>query len=336
MRVERVTLDTWAEVLPTSGFEVFHTPPALQVLGDHADGTLELFVGYKGQQPVAMLPLVVRESVLSTMVFSPPPAMNVPRLGPVMMPTSPKRRKQERVNQRFTSAVLEALDTDSPLEVVRLVCNTGYTDPRPFKWHDFDVSTKFTYHVDLTERTESDLLDSFSSSLRREINDGESLDLTIDTEGTAAADAVFEQTRSRYEEQDRGFPIDRDYVTDLVETLAGEDRARVYTARDETGELLTGITVLYSNDLAYYWQGGTRTEYDGVSVNSLLHWRIMADLLADPPRESITGYDLMGANTERLCRYKSKFGADLIPYFEIESGGPTLALAKRTYRALVR
>jgi hypothetical protein len=44
----------------------------------------------------------------------------------------------------------------------------------------------------------------------------------------------------------------------------------------------------------------------------------------------------MGANTERLCQYKSKFGADLVPYYVVESGGRTMDLAKKTYQALVR
>jgi hypothetical protein len=91
---------------------------------------------------------------------------------------------------------------------------------------------------------------------------------------------------------------------------------------------------LYSNDAAYFWQGGARGEYDGTSVNSLLHWRIIEDLVDDPPLDSISAYDLMGANTDRLCQYKSKFGASLVPYYTIESNGPQMELAKRAYRAI--
>lgn len=50
----------------------------------------------------------------------------------------------------------------------------------------------------------------------------------------------------------------------------------------------------------------------------------------------MTAYDLMGANTERLCRYKSKFGAELVPYFAVETSSPGMKAAKRAYQALYR
>lgn len=336
MRVERVDRDEWRDALPESGFEVFHTPEALSVLDEHSSGDLRLFAGYKGDHPVGLLPVIVDDGLLRTLVFSPPPGLNVPRLGPVLMPNSPKRRKQESVNQRFVGAVLDAIEGETPLELVRMVCNTTYADPRPFRWQDFDLATKFTYVLDLDGRTSDDVLESFSGSLRRDIRDARDLEISVQCEGVSEALDIYEQTRDRYAEQDRGFSLPRAYVEDLVAELQAVDRARVYTARDETGELLTGITVLYSNDSGYYWQGGTRTVHEGVSVNSLLHWRIVEDIITNPPRESVARYDLMGANTERLCRYKSKFGADLVPYYSIESTGRTMALAKKTYQTLVR
>jgi hypothetical protein len=336
MDVERIGIDEWADALPDTGFEVFHTPAALSTLADHVDGDLRLFAGYKGSQPVALMPVVVSEALFRTVVFSPPPAMNVSRLGPVLMPNSPKRRKRERVNRRFIEAVLEAIDSDAPLELFRMICNTSYADPRPFRWQDFDLATQFTYVLDLEGRASDAVLADFSKSLRREVRDAQDLDVTVERGGVEDARAVYEQTKARYAEQDRAYPLSWEYVSDLVTALAAEDRARVYAARDERDRFLTGITVLYSNDDAYFWQGGTRTIYEGTSVNSLLHWRIIEDVIQDPPRESVSRYDLYGANTERLCRYKSKFGAELVPYYVVESSGPTMALAKKTYEALVR
>lgn len=336
MRVERIELAEWADALPESGFEVFHTPEALSVLDSHADGDLRLFAGYKGQHPVGLLPVFVGDGLLSTLVFSPPPGMNVPRLGPVLMPNSPKRRKQEKVNQRFTDAVLDAIEGTTPLALFRTVCNSSYADPRPFRWQNYDLDTKFTYVLDLAEETPADVFSSFSKSVRRDIRGAEELDVSIQRDGPDAAMEIYEQARDRYREQGRGFSLPKEYVAELVSELRIVDRARVYTARDGDGEFLTGITVLYSNDAGYYWLGGTRTVRDGVSLDSLLHWRIIEDIIADPPRPSVTRYDLMGANTQRLCQYKSEFAADLVPYYGIESSDRTMSLAKRTYQALVR
>jgi hypothetical protein len=334
MRIEQLDLSEWREALPDSGIEVFHRPEALATLDDHATGDLELYGGFKGDEPIGLLPVFKSSKFVGTTVTSPPPAMNVPRLGPVVMPTSPKQRKRESVNRDFTEEVLAAMDIDGSLSLFRAICHSDYPDPRPYRWAEYDLSTQFTYVLDLADRDADDVLASFSSGLRRDIRDAEDLPVTVEIEGLHGARDVYEQTKARYEEQDRGFPLSWEYVRDLVDAL--DEHARVYVVRGPEGEFLSGITVLYSTDNAYFWQGGTRADYEGTSVNSLLHWRIITDILEDPHLDHITGYDLMGANTRRLCEYKSKFAADLVPYYVVESDSVGMDVAKATYQTLKR
>lgn len=332
MNVERIDLSEWERMLPSEGFEVFHTPAALSVLAEHTESELHLLGARKGDQPLALVPAFVRRNAVGTAVFSPPPGMGVPRLGPILMPTSPKRRKRERLNREFTDAVVERLAGDGPRTLFRMECNVAYDDPRPYAWADFDVGNAFTYALNVDGGDTDAILGSFSKSLRREVRDATDLPIEVGTEGIDGARAVFEDTESRYAEQDEPFALTWPYVRDLVEALG--ERARVYVARDPDGAFLSGVTVLYSNDTAYFWQGGARATYDGVSVNSAVHWRIIEDLAADPELADVTRYDLMGANTERLCRYKSKFSADLVPYYVIESNGTAMTLAKTAYSLL--
>lgn len=333
MDLELVGLDEWGQALPETGFEVFHTPEALAVVDDYATGDLRLYVAYNGDRPVGMLPVFVRERV-GRLVVSPPPGMGIPHLGPLVMPASPKRRKQERVISQFVDATMDAIDATRPGTLVRIVGPPSFTDPRPFSWRGMGLETQFTYTLETEGSTPNDLLASFSKSLRREIRDAQDRDVEVTVEGMDAARTIYERTRDRYAEQDRSYTIEWDYVHDLLEALGETDRGRVYVARTDDGEFITGVTVLYSNDAAYFWQGGARATYDGVSVNGLLHWAVIEDLLDDPPRETVTQYDLVGANTERLSRYKSKFGADLRPYYVVESRGTGMTLAKRAYQTL--
>jgi hypothetical protein len=337
MNLERVDVDAWADALPTAGFEVFHTPDALEVVGAHTEGELQLFAGYNGDRPVALLPVVVRNRARGTIALSPPPGLGIPRLGPILMPASPKRRKQERLNRQFTTDLLETLTTNSRWALFRMVCSPAYADPRPYSWAGFSLEPAFTYSLETEGRSTDEILASFSKSLRREIRDAEELGLDVGIEATeTAARTVYEDTVTRYQEQDRSFSLDWAYVRDLTDALETTDRCRVYVARAPDGEFLSGITVLYSNDAAYFWQGGSRTTHEGVSINSLLHWQIIEDLIENPPRESVTRYDLMGANTERLCQYKSKFGADLRPYYVVETDSPSMGIAKRAYDLVSR
>lgn len=335
MDIRHLSLDEWGDALPSDGFEVFHTPEALSVLDTHTAGDLRLYAGLKGEQPVGLFPAFIQERTLGTAVLSPPPGFGIPRLGPLTMPNSPKRRKQEQVNSTFTEQVLDDLSVGETLTLFRTACPTSYPDPRPFVWSELDLDTRFTYHLDV-DGSPDDMLKATSKSLRREIRDGRDLDVAIDVSETGGLKEIFEQTRNRYQDQARGLSLTWDYVRDLAHELSAVDRCRTYVVRDPSGEALTGIVVLYSNDAAYYWLGGTRTTYEGTSLNSLLHWQIVEDIAADNPRETVSTYDLMGANTQRLCRYKSKFGADLVPYYQLESSGPSMRAAKAAYQLVSR
>lgn len=334
MEVRDIDIDEWSDALPASGYELFHAPEALSVLDEYVDAELRLLGGFKGQEPVGLFPAFVNDRPIGTTVTSPPPSMNVPRLGPVVMPTSPKPRKQESVNRAFVRESLDALDATGRGSLVWIVAGRGYDDPRPFDWAGFDLSTQFTYAVDVEERTTDDVMGSFSRSLRRDVRDAQDSDVTVEVEGIDGARAVYDATAERYAEQDRGFPLSWAYVRDLIEALG--ERARVYVARSADGEFLSGITVLYGPDAAYFWQGGNRTEGTDVHVNSLVHWEILADLIEDEGPDGVHTYDLMGANTRRLCEYKGKFGGDLVPYYVAESSGLAMSVAKSAYGAVTR
>lgn len=332
MNIERLSMDEWEQHLPDGGFEVFHTPEALGVMEKHFAGNLQLFGGFKGEQPVGLLPVFVQERSIGRTVFSPPPSTGTPHLGPIVMSNSPKRRKRERVNRRFVEGILEELSVDSPTTLFRLVCAPPYQDPRPYRWAGLDVQAEFTYHVPVETDDPDEILRSFSKSLRREVRDLGQTEVVVEEEGNGSAAQVYDDIAARYEEQGRRFPLTKGYVRDLVRSLG--ERCRVYVARNGDGDYLTGVVVLYSNDAAYYWEGGARASYENISVNSLLHWAVIEDIAVDPALESVNRYDMVGANTERLCRYKAKFSPELVPYYVVESSGTTMELAKTAYSLL--
>jgi hypothetical protein len=332
MNVEELSLSEWDEYLPATGVEVFHTTPALRVLDQHTRGRLRLFGGFKGDNPVALCPVFEQQRRPGRLVVSPPPSMGVHRLGPVLMPNSPKRRTAELVNRRFVEGLLDTLDANTSLTLFRIVCSADYTDPRPFVWRGFDLQPRFTYVLDLADVTPEEAMRPFSKSLRREID--EDVDVTIDVEGRAGAREICESVTDRYDEQDEPSPLQWPFVRDLVGAL--DDACRIYVARDADGDYLSGMLVLVSDGTAYYWQGGASATHDGVSVNTLLHWRVIRDVIDAPELADVTQYDLVGANTERICDYKRKFGGRLVPYYTVESSGIGMELAKSAYRLVAR
>jgi len=334
MDVKRIDLEDWRDALPASGYEVFHEPDALSVLADYTSAELQLYGAYKGQQAVGLLPVFVTERAVGRTVLSPPVSLSVPRLGPIINPNSPKRRKRERINRELVEAVLDTADVDERTTLFRMTCPLEYTDPRPFRWNDLSVEPEFTYVVDLEDANDlEDAMSGFSKSLRNEMRRYDELDLTVETEGIDTALRIYDDVVDQYERYDDTAPMSRAFLRDLLSSL-DDDRWRVYAARTPDGTYKSGIITLFSNDLAYYWHGGVTASYDHVSVNTVLHRVILEDILTDPALESVTAYDLVGANTERLCQYKGKFNGELRPYYVVESSGLEMQLAKSTYQKL--
>lgn len=330
MRVEQLTLEEWGSRLPTTGFEVFHLPEALAVLDQHADADLRLFGGFEGGELVGMTALFVRELPVGKVVLSSPMGTGVPYTGPVLT-TTREGVAQYEANRRFLQGVLETVDVDCST-LVSIRCGPEYRDPRPGLWDGLTVVPKFTYHVEVEDRTPDELLKTFSRNRRREIQRIEESEVTVERGGADASRRVFEETKARFAQQDEPFEMEWAYVRDLLTALG--DRARVYVARE--GKFLGGVTVLYSDDTALFWQGGTRNttsnEADGASINSVLHWRIMKDIAEDPPVASVRRYDLMDGMQQRLARYKASFNPQLRPFYVLRSARWKTALAKRAHR----
>ena len=331
MEIEEITLSEWAEALPDAGFEFSHAPEVLRVIDTHAKGELRLFGGFRGQQPVGLFPVVVRKELFATLAVSPPPGVGLPRMGPLLMPTSPKRRSREKLNKEFTRQILETLDVDDPLTLFGAVCGTRYADPRPYRWLGFDVETLFTYSIDLGSTTPDAVKNAFSSTLRKEIHNAQDTDAVVVCGGVEEAHDVYDAHEARRTEQGGEYSVSWEYTRDLVRAL--DDRLRVYVAETPDGEFLNGITVLYSNDEAYYFQGGVEGAYQDASVNNLLHWHVIEDILTDPALDPIRRYDMGNANMEGLSWYKSQYGGDLVPYYLVKSG-KFMDLAQRVYEML--
>lgn len=332
MEIEQIDLEDWEQAMPSSGFEVFHTAPALAVIDEHAAGELRLFAGFKGNQAIGLFPAFVQHRNVGKVIVSPPPYMGIPRAGPLFMPTSPKQRKTEQLNRRFVNAVLKELGADRARTLFRTTCPLSYSDPRPFSWAGFDVSTEFSYVVNLAGLSEEELLRSFSSRLRETIRKGETTDDFVVTVGDLESlKAIYERT-GRLDGKHEPPPYPWEYTRELVTALRPEDRCRIYEVRSSGGTVLSAAVILYSNNLAYYWQGFPDASIRGVNVQTMIHWEAIKDVLAGVPIGTVRAYDLMEANSQSSLSLKSTFGTHPTSYYRIETGGLGMRLAKKAYQ----
>ncbi len=307
----------------------FHRHASIRTFADHANMRLHPLVGFVGQEPVGVLPVFERSTGPLAAVFSPPPGLKLNYLGPALCNLQKlTTRKSERRHYRFVRACLGTIDTEIGATYVHVRTSPGYTDPRPFEWQGFDVTTRYTYVVD-RDRDERALLDSFSSDARTNVRTVRDEDCEIYEAGPAAIDRIVEQVADRHREQDEPYPLTPAMVHDLYDRLP-DGVVRTYTATVDGG-FAGGIITLESEDTIYRWQGGATPDVE-LPVNDALDWYVMTDARS----RDITAYDLLGANNARLCEYKAKFGPDLRTYYRLERASRSMNVASSVYSWLRR
>ncbi|WP_254861835.1 lipid II:glycine glycyltransferase FemX [Halovivax gelatinilyticus] len=309
-------LDRWNRIVGRSPQgTLFHEYEALCVLAEHAGARLHPLIGYKGQEPVGLFPVFSLRKGPITTAFSPPPHLRVPSLGPAYCNLEKlKQRKREKRRERFAEGCFEWIDDELSPKYVHVRTATGFADARSFTWSGYDVTPEYTYHVDVTPEPET-LLSRFSSDARRNVTNTPEDAYEIDEGDRDAIDAIVEQVAARYAAQNVSFDVPADFVVDLYDRIEG-GYVRPYVCRVD-GEFVGGILAIEFGDTIGRWMGGVRTDRDvDVPVNDLLDWTIMRDA----HERGLSTYDLVGADNQRINRYKSKFNPDLAEYYAIERG----------------
>ncbi|WP_255198796.1 GNAT family N-acetyltransferase [Halorarius litoreus] len=323
-------LDRWDALVARSPQATpFHYIGALDVLAEHSNATLHPLIGYKGQEPVGLFPLFeISKGPIQT-VFSPPPQLKVPYLGPVQLNHEKlKQRKAESDREKFIDGCMAYVEEVISPAYSYLRSGTRYDDVRALSWHDFDVTPRYTYMVDLTQGADA-LLAAFSSDARKNVTADYAIDYEVYEGGRDDIAPIIAQVRARHEAQGEPYPVTAAFVEDLYDATP-EGTVRPYVCTVD-GTFAGGMVTVEVGDTSYRWQGGAKTDAD-LPINDLVDWQIMRDGID----RGLARYDLVGANTQRLNGYKAKFAPELATYYQMEKSSWPVHLAATVYARLLR
>lgn len=318
-------LEQWNELVEESPQTTpFHHGDALEVLARHSNATLHPLVGYKGDCPVGLFPLFeIKKGPVAT-VFSPPPRLKIPYLGPVQLNhENLKQRKAESDREAFTDGCIDYLEENVAPRYVHVRTSDRYPDIRSFSWNDFDVTPRYTYVVDLT-RDKKELLETFSADARKNVTSDYPAEFEIEEGGRAAIEPIISQVIARHAAQGEPYHLTPEFVEDLWEATP-EGMVRPYVCTVD-GEFEGGMVALEAGDTTYRWQGGAKVESE-IPVNDLVDWHIMVDGM----ERGLSRYDLVGANTPRLNGYKAKFAPQLGHHYEMNKSSRTMRWMAAVY-----
>ncbi|MGH2443897.1 MAG: GNAT family N-acetyltransferase, partial [Chloroflexota bacterium] len=74
------------------------------------------------------------------------------------------------------------------------------------------------------------------------------------------------------------------------------------------GEVVAGVMFLVHAGRLYYFDGASFSGAQAVRANNLIHWTMLREASAN----DLVSYDMVGADTPELIRFKSTFGSDLV------------------------
>lgn len=327
---EDLSAEKWDRLIEQSSAGTpFHYNGVIETVAEYADATLHPLVGYKGQEPVGVFPLFEKTKGPVTVVLSPPPDLQIPSLGP-----SPVNRQELNVrkrdirNDRFVRAVSEWIEEQIGPHFTNVQTSARYGDIRPFIWEGYDAVPRFTYQVELPSDPD-ELLERFSRSVRTSIRDEYDCEWTISHGEPRDIDRILTQVRKRYEDQGQGevFSLTASFLHDLRDRLP-EGTLRWYVCRID-GSFDGGIITLETDSTICGWLGGAKTGSD-LPVNDLLYW----DLCRGAIDRDLEHYDLVGANHERIYKYKAKFAPELHTYYNLQKGSTAMNVGVEIYRHL--
>ena len=317
---------TWDGLVDESPWgSIFHRRAMLRIVERHSGYRLLPFGVYRSEELISIFPVFYRKGVALASVFAPPPRSCVPYLGPVMSAASLRAKPSTRESYlQMAVAEVDAEIRKLAPNYVHIQLPPGHFDIRPFKWHDYDEETNFTYFLDI-DRPLEQILGSFDRNARRFIREAGARALEV--RRTYDVATFCRIMRARYAEMGLTFPIlSEQYLREILEAFPDNVRMYFLYRGDEVVSLV--VITAYHRRMTY-WMGNAKTGSD-LAGNEYLIW----ELIKRARDEGCTEFEIQGAGDQRLWRFKSKFNPRLEVCYAISRKDRIGRVAERGYWAL--
>jgi hypothetical protein len=306
--------------------EIFHSSAWLRLIGD-VYGVEPVMLGLEADGELAGgFPFHVRRMGPFRIAGSPLPGTQTPHMGPILLPAVEPAAVLDAFDGFMRERRVAAchLIGDAPLEPALLTARRYHVEPHA------------TMILDLEGRSEDDIWAGFKSECRTAIRKAEksgvevtpATDLSFLPEYLAMAQAVFAR-------HGRLAPVPVAFYQGLWGRFSPDETLRVLLARHE-GEIVAGAMFLAHRRRLYYLDGVSHARAYSLRANNLIQWSIIRWGL----ERGCASYDLVGADTPELVRFKSTLGAHPHSHTRARrTNSPVAAAAMATYlrlRPLVR
>jgi len=304
--------ELWDQFVDSSPFgTIFHKSIWLQPVAGFQQLSFDVVGCFKGGQLTGGMALAWKKKFGKIPVIQMP--LKTPFFGPVISYSDTKyRSKIESQVLTATTALTDFLK--SRYQHIHAQFPPAFTDVRPYVWNGFEAGVHYTYMGDLTAA--SQLLEGFDSDIKRRIKKARELDHQIIVESSEKNIAfAWELEQASFKRQNFGLvSLGKEEFTAFIRKLAELDAAEVHTITHEGSPVASVVSILDKvKNVAYYWMAGAQKESLSTGLNQLL----IQDIVERYINTGLEKFDLVGADTDTIARYKSTLNFPLVPIYSV-------------------
>jgi hypothetical protein len=317
-------LKNWDLLADSSPYgTIFHTLDWLRIAEKHTNSKLYPLIGLKGGKVIGVFPIFYKKKGVFKVVFSPPPKAGIPYMGPVLLGYDKlKQEKKESLLLDFVTGVDKFIQGNFKPNYTYFKQPPGLIDCRPFKWLGYQAKPVYNYLLDISVGLPV-LEANFSIQARRNVKKAEKDGMSFELGSKEELEILYSMLYDRYAKQERKIPISKDYLLDVFNRFFPEN-FKVFVVRNQD-EIVSGGVKLCYKDRVIDWIGQPKTTIR--TANDFLHWSVMKWGI----EHKLNSYEILGANTQSICQFKSKFNPSLEIYFEIKKATIIGAVAEKLY-----
>lgn len=180
----------------------------------------------------------------------------------------------------------------------------------PFYWRGYAQTTLYTYRLDLSLTIEN-LHRELESNIKTDIKKAQS---KVFVKEINDIDAFYEINKKSFLRQKKNIPYSLDFVRGLDKELSQRKMRRITLAIDtETQEVHAAVYIVWDTETAYYLWGGADPSLRSSGATSLLLWDAI-----EYCQKFAKFFDFEGSMIKPVEKFVRAFGADQVPYFEVQ------------------
>lgn len=178
----------------------------------------------------------------------------------------------------------------------------------PFYWNRYTAITRYTYVIEDTSDLDA-VWGEISANYRKNIRKGDKTAKICEGDN---ADEFWVLHKRIFEKQGLECPFSYDLWLRLYTVCKNMNCAKILYAKDDSGNILSLLFLVWDEQAVYQLLGGSMPEYQDMQTYGMLTWEGIKFA-----SQMHLKYDFEGSVIKRISKSMRQFGGKPMPYFRI-------------------